>query len=160
MWILQHDSWTLSASNKQRSSSADCSRGLCGAIRGEPFLADFDLAPLRLSPKAEALVRFLDSGGATAEQIQAFLQAFAKDWVHGSPFDPLRILRRFAADPSSAQDSSRLMALASDLLDSATPGAVELAALVRVVRALNLACEGKLEEAAAELHQIAQQLCH
>lgn len=158
------DSAMARADTAGKQGATDLIHGLLGAlyraVRGEPLVDDVDITALRLSPKAEVLVRLLGTCGTASDRLQAFLQVFAKDWADCCPFDPIRVVRRLAADPSSTHDFSRLRALVNELLESSTPGAVELTALVRVVQALNMACDGKLEMAVDELYQVVEELRH
>jgi hypothetical protein len=130
-------------------------RRLLGSPQDEPtaHAASVD-GPASVSPATNALVQLVSSAGTLPERVQEFLGFFGEEWINHCPYDPVRLTRRLTAGANVRESWERLAALAEGLLRAGMPGAEDIAALVRVGRALETARQGRLEEAARELEQI------
>jgi hypothetical protein len=133
-------------------------RACCATEAAEGALSDDDLAALALPPQVEATVRVLAGPGSDADRLLAW---FGIVGLAGWPLCPVdaektarQLLYRWCEDRRWTQ----VEALAGLLARSGQAWARDLAALVRLRLALEMAVEVRLEEAAERLRQLEAEL--
>lgn len=134
-------------------------RAVARVLKGGGGLPAEALAPLQLPPELEALIGVACAPEDSLAEWAGRLAARLGDgWVAASPRDPAQVARSLLEKWCAEQDWEHVLKFTKQLEGLRHRWAVELAALVRLYHALQLAAAGNLDRAERELNDLDKEL--
>jgi hypothetical protein len=121
------------------------------AAQGTGALTAGEAAGLGLPPESAAVVEFLSAPGPEVDRLEKLVRALGPGWARWCPIGAAGAARRLLSAWCDQGRWDEGLALADGLTRAGLGWAAELAALVRVRRALERGAGGELDEADRDL---------